>query len=294
MNQCKSIIFGADGQDGYYLRKCCEARHLSVTGLALSHNDDCLAGDVSDFQIVEAFVRDGQPEYVFHLAAISTTRHEALFENHAAISTGTLNILEAVRRHRPECRVFITGSGVQFENTGKPISEKDPFAATSAYAVARIQSAYAARYYRQLGVKAYVGYLFHHESALRKSTHLCKMIAEAVKRINQGSTERIRLGDISVKKEAAFAGDIVEGIFTLVSQNDVFEATIGSGLAYSIQDWLEICFSKIGRNWQEFVDLVPDGFAAEYRTLVSDPSTINALGWHPKVGLDALAEMMLK
>jgi GDPmannose 4,6-dehydratase len=265
-----------------------------VTGLALSQKEDCLAGDVADFQIVETFVRDVKPDYVFHLAAISTTRHEALFDNHAAISTGTLNILEAVRRHRPECRVFITGSGVQFVNTGRAISEKDPFAATSAYAVARIQSAYAARYYRQLGIKAYVGYLFHHESALRKSTHLCKMIAEAAKRIKQGSAERIRLGDVSVKKEAAFAGDTVEGIFTLVNQDDVFEAAIGTGLAYSIQDWLEICFSKIGRNWRDFIDIVPDGFTSEYRTLVSDPSTINALGWHPKVGFDALAEMMLK
>ena len=288
-----ALIFGADGQDGHYLRKCCEARHLSVTGLALSQKDYCLAGDVADFQVVEAFVRDGKPDYVFHLAALSTTRHKALFENHAAISTGTLNILEAVCRHRPECRVFITGSGVQFGNTGKPISESDPFVATSAYAVARIQSAYAARYYRQLGIKAYVGYLFHHESPLRNSSHLCQMIAEAVKRIKQGSQERIKLGDISVRKEAAFAGDIVDGIFTLVNQDDVFEATIGTGVAYSIQDWLEVCFAKIGKDWRDFVDVASDGFKPEYHTLVSDPTTIRSLGWTPKVGFDALAEMML-
>jgi len=144
-----------------------------------------------------------------------------------------------------------------------------------------------------LGIKAYVGYLFHHESPLRKPDHLCKMIAETVKRIRQGSHERIRLGDISVRKEAAFAGDIVEGIFTLVSQDTVFEAAIGTGEAYSIQDWLEICFKKIGKDWRDYVDVASDGFKPEYHTLVSDPTTIRSLGWTPKVGFDALAEMML-
>jgi GDPmannose 4,6-dehydratase len=289
----KTLIFGAGGQDGAYLLAYCARLGVSAVGVARSTRT-LTVGDVADFACVTDMVRVQQPDLIFHLAANSTTRHETLFENHATIATGTLNILEAVRRHQPACRVFLTGSGVQFENTGRPISEKDPFAATSPYAVARIQSVYAARYYRQLGIQTYVGYLFHHESPLRKPNHLCKMIAEAVKRIAQGSNERIRLGDISVKKEAAFAGDIVEGIFTLVSQDKIFEATIGTGVAYSIQDWLEVCFAKIGRNWRDHVDVRSDGFRPEYQVLVSDPATIHSLGWQPKVGFDALAEMMLK
>lgn len=288
----RAIIFGISGQDGVYLAELCRERLVSVIGVSRS-SDAEWAGDVADLSFVDELVRAQMPDYIFHLAANSTTRHDALFENHKTISTGTLNVLESVRRHRPGCRVFITGSGVQFENTGKAISENNPFEATSAYAVARIQSAYAARYYRQLGIKAYVGYLFHHESPLRKPDHLCKMIAEIVKRIKQGSQERIRLGDISVRKEAAFAGDIVEGIFTLVNQDEIFEATIGSGEAYSIQDWLAVCFAKIGKDWRDFVDVVSDGFQPEYHTLVSDPTTIRSLGWTPKVGFDALAEMML-
>jgi len=288
-----ALIFGADGQDGHYLRKRCEELHMTVYAMALSQSQDCLAGDISDYRLVDEWVRKCKPNYIFHLAANSSTRHEVLFENHAAISTGTLNVLEAVRRHQPTCRVFITGSGVQFENTGKPISEKDPFAATSAYSVARIHSAYAARYYRRLGVMAYVGYLFHHESPLRKKDHLCQVIAETCKRIRQGSHERLKLGDISVRKEAAFAGDIVEGIFTLVSQDTVFEATIGTGVAYSIQDWLETCFKQIGKDWRDYVDVASEGFTPEYRTLVSDPTTIHSLGWRPKVSFNELAEMML-
>ena len=250
--------------------------------------------DVTKFQEVERLVKELQPNYIFHLAANSTTRHEALFENHETISSGTLNILESVKKQCPACRVFITGSGVQFVNKGSPISENDEFAPLSAYAISRIHSVYAARYYRSLGIKTYVGYLFHHESPLRKPNCLCKSISELAKRVREGSQEQIMLGDVSVRKEAGFAGDIAAGILTLVSQDSVFEATIGTGKAYSIQEWIEICFSKVGFDWRNHVILRTDGFIPEYPLLVSDPMTISSLGWQPAVDIHALADMMLK
>jgi len=134
-----------------------------------------------------------------------------VWQNHATIATGSLNVLEAVYKHSPAARVFITGSGVQFENRGVPISETDPFEASSLYGVSRIASVYAARYYRSLGVKAYVGYLFHHESPLRKPHHVSRKIVDAVRRISAGSDEIIELGDVSVRKEWTFAGDVAGG-----------------------------------------------------------------------------------
>jgi GDPmannose 4,6-dehydratase len=288
----KTIIFGINGQDGYYIKEICQKRNIEVLGVSRS-SGNWLQGDVSNFNFVENLIKREKPEYIFHFAAHSTTKHEALFENHETISTGTLNILESVNRHSPESRVFITGSGVQFENNGKPISESDNFEVKSPYSIARIQSVYAARYFRSLGMRVYVGYLFHHESPLRKDNHISKMIANAVKRIASGSNEKIILGDISVKKEWAFAGDIAEGIFTLITQDKMFEACIGTGKAYTIQDWLEICFNRINRDWKEYVNL-KESFLPEYKILVSDPSTMNSTGWRPKVTFENLSEMMLK
>ena len=285
----KAIIFGITGQDGFYMQKLLHEKNCSVLGISRSEG-----GDVADRASVEKIIADSNPDYIFHFAAKSTTRHEALFDNHATISTGTLNILEAVKQHCPDCRVFITGSGVQFQNKGIPISEHDAFAANNAYAIARIQSAYAARYYRALGIKAYVGYLFHHESPLRKPDHLCRKIADLAKRVREGDNGVLELGDITVRKEAGFAGDIVHGIWTLINQDNVFEATIGTGKAYSIQDWLDICFATIGCDWRNHIILRNDDFVAEYPLLVSDPTTIFSLGWYPQTSFESLAEMMLK
>lgn len=285
----KAIIFGASGQDGFYLTQLCNRQEIEC--IAISRSSGFYTGDVSNYEEVEQVIQKYQPDYIFHLAANSTTRHNALFENHQAIATGALNILEAVYRNSSTTKVFITGSGLQFKNEGLPITEESPFEATSPYSIARIQSVYAARYYRLLGLKVYIGYLFHHESPLRKPNHVSQMIIQAVKNIDLGKQESLELGDISVEKEWTFAGDVVQAIFTLVQQDSLYETVIGSGITYSIQDWLEECFKLVDKNWQNHV-ILKEGFQSEYKSLISNPQKIKSLHWQPKISLKELAQIM--
>ena len=285
----KALIFGASGQDGHYLTELCKKQGLGSVGVSRSGP---VKGDVADLVTVEKIIKETKPAYIFHMAANSTTKYEALFENHQAISTGTLNILHSVKQHAPAAKVFITASGVQFRNTGNPISESDPFEASSPYSIARIQSVYAARYYRTLGIKVYVGYLFHHESPLRNRHHVSQIVAQAVKRIRDGSREKIELGDLSVEKEWTFAGDMVQGIWTLMQQAEIFEAVIGFGETFSIQQWVEKCFGVIRKEWRDYVQIKKD-FSPEYKKLISNPRLIKSLGWKPKVSLTELAQMMV-
>jgi len=286
-----ALIFGANGQDGYYINELCKAKGINPIGISRSGN--CIHGDISDYQTVEQLVKKYMPSYIFHVAANSTTRHDVLFENHATISTGTLNILESVYRHSRHSKVFITGSGVQFVNDGNPISEDTPFEASSPYSIARIQSVYASRYYRTLGIRAYVGYLFHHESPLRKPNHVSQKVVQTAKRIVNGSDEKLHIGDLSVEKEWTFAGDIAGGIMTLVEQDEVFEAVIGSGKTYSIQDWIETVFSILNLDWRKYV-VQTENFQSEYKHLVSDPALMYSLGWKAKTSLSELAAKMIE
>ncbi len=288
----KTIIFGANGQDGYYLTRLLLRKKVEVIGVDRNGSGG-LRGDVGDYSFVEALIRKHKPDHVFHFAAVSSTKHSALFDNHKAIGTGTLNILESVKNHVPKCKIFLSGSALQFMNKGVPIDEHTPFAGTSAYAVERIYSAYAARYYREaFGLKVYIGYFFNHDSPIRPEQHVSQHIVAAIKRISKGSNEKLEIGDINVKKEFNFAGDIVNAIWILVNQNSVWEAVIGSGKAYSIKDWMVHCFKKINKNWKDHVILKKD-FEAEYKILVSNPKLIISLGWSPKVDFYELADMMM-
>ena len=152
---------------------------------------------------------------------------------------------------------------------------------------------YAARYYRnKLGMKIYVGYFFNHDSPFRTEWHVNQKIIKAVKRINAGSHEKLELGNIEVKKEFNYAGDVVEAVWLLINQNDIFEAVIGSGEAHSIKEWLEYCFMQINKKWQDYV-ILKNEFVPEYETLVSNPQLICSLGWGKKVGFRQLADLMM-
>ena len=285
-----SLIFGAAGQDGFYLAELLRKKgHELIT---VSRSGDHIHADVSEFSTVKDLVTNHQPDFIFHLAAKSTTDHSALFENHATIATGSLSILEAVKKFSPHSKIFISGSGLQFKNDGKPIKETDEFEARDAYSVSRIQSVFASRYFRSLGIKTYVGYFFNHDSPRRSENHMTKKIAETAKRIGKGSKEQIEIGDIEVIKEYTFAGDVVKGIWTLVSQDKIVEANIASGKGHSIKEWLDQCFSLVGKNWKDHVVIKKD-FTPEYQQLVADPALIFSLGWKPEVSFEELASMMM-
>ena len=286
----KAIIFGANGQDGFYLSKLLEEKGIAVIGVSRSGN--FLKTNIGSFTEVADLIKSTAPDFVFHLAANSTTRHDALFENHETISTGTFNILEAVRLHAPNTKVFISGSGLQFENKNLPIKETDPFEARDAYSVSRIQSVYAARYFRTLGLKVYVGYFFNHDSPRRSERHMAQKIAATARNVAKGVAEKLEIGDMSVIKEWTYAGDVVEGIWLFVNQDEIFETNISSGIGYSILDWVKVCFGLIGKDYQDYIS-EKNSFTAEYRQLVSDAGLIKSLGFNPKVSFEDLAKMMI-
>ena len=286
-----TLIFGASGQDGYYLSELLKQEGHKV--LDISRQGSIIKADVADYSVTRELIREHKPEYIFHMAANSTTKHEALFENHATIATGTLNILEAVKKFSSQSKVFISGSGLQFKNNGKPIKETDDFEARDPYSVSRIHSVYASRYYRKLGIRSYVGYFFNHDSLLRSERHIAQNIAATASRIAKGTNEKIAIGDINIIREWGYAGDIVKGIWKLVQQDEITEAVIGTGKGFSIKDWLEECFELIDKDWTDYVEPAQD-FVADYKELVSDPSTIFSLGWKPEVDLAGLAAMMVK
>jgi GDPmannose 4,6-dehydratase len=119
-----------------------------------------------------------------------------------------------------------------------------------------------------------------------------RRIADAAKAIETGKKYPLSIGDVSVEKEFGFAGDIAAGMFHLLSQDILFEACIGTGKAYSIKKWLELCFNLIGKDWRNYVE-IDNKYVADFRRLVSDPSAINATGWEARTDIEELARLML-
>ncbi len=287
----KALIFGSSGQDGHYLTRLLESRKIKVIGVSRSKAE--VIGSVADRNLVERLVLDNKPDYIFHLAAVSVTHHDAVWTNHQAISIGTLNVLEACKVHSPRTRIFLSGSALQLRNIGEPISEDAGFVGDSSYAVHRIHSFYLGKYYReQFGLKVSFGYFFNHDSPLRDAKHVNQKIIFYLRDLQEKETsEKLRLGPIDVKKEFNFAGDLVEAAWLVVNQDVFYDVVLGCGKAYSIRDWLTYCFASIGEKWTDHVEWDANG--RTYDILISQPGRLRSLGWNPKVSFEGLADMML-
>ncbi len=104
---------------------------------------DIVEGSITDLATVEAATKDC--EVVFHLAALASVAKsvEDPLTSHAICATGTLNVLEAARRHQVH-RVVYAASASAYGGASDPAgqSEETPLMALSPYAAAKLAGEY--------------------------------------------------------------------------------------------------------------------------------------------------------
>lgn len=284
MKKRYAIIFGGGGQDGRYMKLLLERERIHA--LCLTRQ----ACDVGDGKYVEDVIRSVMPEYIFHFAAVSATHHDHLKANQTAIVDGTIHILESVKKHCPTCRVFLSGSILQFDDKD-PIDHLSSFYRfDSAYAAQRHASVAIGRYYRTLDIPVYIGYFGHHDSPFRSEKHLAMRIAQAAKRIAAGSKEVIILKDPMDRKEWNFAGDFMEAVWMLVNST-IYEAVIGTGKTITVASFAELCLKEAG--YEGDPCWTPDWTKIVPRITVTNPKIMATMGWEPKHSISDLAKMMV-
>ncbi len=237
----KAIIFGANGQDGYYLSQILKREGVEVIAFGRKECDVGVQGYVCH-QIAQH-----KPDYIFQLAATSTTSHDALWSNHKSIVDGSVNILDAVKRFCPKAKVWLAGSILQLTRVGSGTIFSMLPGNASAYAAQRNASVAYARYYRSIGIDAYVGYLSYHDSPRRGPNHLAKRIAMEAIEVGMGPKAYMTLRDPLDEKEFNYAGDMMEAVWAQVNSPH-YEAVLGSGVAHTIWDYARACMKAVSPN----------------------------------------------
>ena len=109
------LMLGAE-VTGYSIRVNDAPDHFSALGLAdrMTH----LIGDVRDLPTLEKAIQEVQPDFVFHLAAQPLVRlsYREPVETMTTNVTGTLNVLDVLRRLKRKCACVIVTSDKCYEN----------------------------------------------------------------------------------------------------------------------------------------------------------------------------------
>lgn len=306
----KALITGITGQDGSYLAELLLAKEYEVHGVIrrtssfstgrIDHIFDRLHlhyGDLTDAASLCGIVHKVQPDEVYNLGAQSHVRvsFDMPSYTYETIATGTMNLLECVRRLDKPAKFYQASSSEMFGNSPDILDENARFMPQSPYACAKVAAYYQAVNYRESkGMFVCNGILFNHESPRRGETFVTRKITRAAARIHLGLQTELTLGNLDAIRDWGFAGDYVEAMWQMMQLDQPDDFVIATGRCYSVRDFLEMVFSGYGRDWREVVRfderlLRP----AEVHHLRGEPrKAFSVFGWEAKTSCQELAEMM--
>jgi GDP-4-dehydro-6-deoxy-D-mannose reductase len=248
-----------------------------------------------DYVVLETAIISFSPDYIVHLASFSSVSKSwdaplEVFLNNTNIF---LNIAEAVRRNKIDCRVLSVGSSEEYGDVKEsdiPIKEDMLLRPGSPYAVARVSQEMLSKCY----VEAYkldiiLTRSFNHVGPRQRTDFaipsFAKQISDGVK---QGQKEIVlSTGDITVIRDFIDVRDVVSAYFAL----------LGRGKAGEIYN---VCSGK-GHSLKEVVDLLAKIFSVKVTT-ETDPKRVRPAdnkiiigtfekikshtGWQPEFGLE--------
>lgn len=254
-----------------------------------NENDDRISvimGDITDSFAVGHAVSD--QDIVFHLAALIGIPYSYMAPE-SYINTnirGTLNVLEACRRHDVEKIVHTSTSEVYGTAQYTPINEKHPLHGQSPYSASKIGAdKIAESYYCSFGLPIATLRPFNTYGPRQSSRAIIPTI------ITQALTsDRISLGSLTPVRDLTYVSDTVHAFLRMAECDSAIGRTIntGNGKGITIGELAARIVSQIKPdaeiiNNQERIR--PE--KSEVGVLICDNSVAKeVLGWKPSISLD--------
>ena len=311
----KALIIGVSGQDGAYLAQFLLKKGYRVFGTSrdaqmtsfgnlktLGIHREMEVGSVAlnDFRSVLQVLAKVRPDEVYNLAGQSSVglSFEQPVETFESISLGTLNLLEVIRFIGEPMKFYNASSSECFGNTeGLPANEETPFSPRSPYAVAKAAAFWQVANYREAyGIFACSGLFFNHESPLRPERFVTRKIISTACCIAKGATEKLRLGNISIRRDWGWAPEYVEAMWLMMQQKEPEDFVIATGKTHKLEEFLELAFSAVRLDWREHVELQQD-LLRPTDILISRANPAKAkrvLNWEARYGLADIVAMMVE
>ncbi|WP_036505875.1 GDP-mannose 4,6-dehydratase [Nocardioides sp. URHA0020] len=302
------LVTGSDGFIGSHVVETLLGLGARVTAFALYNSFGSL-GWLDSSDVFAAAVESGQAEFVLgdirdaehvsaavegvdvvlHLAALIAIPYSYVAPRSYVDTniTGTLNVLEAVRRHRTPRLVHTSTSEVYGTPQTVPITEEHALRGQSPYSATKIAAdklaeSYALSFDTPVTILRPFNTFGPRQSARAViPTVLAQLLAGA---------EELRLGSITPQRDFTFVTDTALG-FARAAVAEVAPGTtvqLGTGRTVSIGEVVDIARRITGSSAEVVVEderVRPTG--SEVEILLSDPSLAKELiGWTPQVDLE--------
>lgn len=260
-----------------------------------------IVGDLQDAFAIDKIISEIKPMYIFHLGAQSFVKlsWDQPIETLRTNVEGTINILEAVRRHCPEAFVQIACTseeyGLVLENE-VPITENNPLRPQSPYAVSKVSADFIAyQYHMSYGLNIVRTRTFNHSGPRRGEEFVVSAFCKQAAMINADMLPRKMLvGNLEAKRDFTDVRDIVKAyILSLTKKLRTGPWNIASGVeaTYSMQTVLDMVLETSNLKGIEIKEDLKRMRPSDVPVLVGDATKFRAAtGWRPSISFEKTVE----
>jgi GDPmannose 4,6-dehydratase len=315
----KAFITGITGQDGFYLadyllkndyqvhgtiRRTSLINTLRIDPLISEYSNDGKIvlhySDLLDSASISNLINTIMPDEIYNLGAQS---HVAVSFKNPVFTTqvgtlGSISILEAIRSTNKDIKFYQASSSEMYGGKGQiSLDENSVFDPKSPYAASKVFAHNMTRIYRDsYDMFCVNGILFNHESPHRGETFVTRKITRAVGRILLGLQTKLTLGNLEASRDWGFAGDYVKAMHLMMTHKTPSDWVIATGETHTVKEFLEIAFSSVDLNFEEYVQSSKKYFRPnEVDYLLGNPNKANKeLGWKAETSFPELVRVMVE
>lgn len=311
----KALITGITGQDGSYLSKVLLDKGYKVYGivrdatvsnlaslkfLGIEDRIELISANLLDLSNVIRLIDMTKPDEIYNLAAqssVAVSFEQPIWTVEFNIMS-TLNLLEAMRIIHPKARFYQASSSEMYGRVKiLPVTEETAFHPVSPYAISKATDHWIAINYREAyGLFCCCGILFNHESVLRPRHFVTKKIIATAVRISKDSQEKLKLGNIEIKRDWGYAPEYVKAMWLMLQQDDPSDYIIATKEAHSLKEFIELSFICLGLNWEEHVIIDKSLYRpSDIDIIFGNPEKVKKeLGWEYHLSFEELVKLLVK
>ena len=314
LNNTDNLIYGMQRRSG--------TPNLDNIKSFIAHDRFSLVdGDLTDSASMSDLVMRIQPDYLINFGAnsfvgVSWDTPLSVFDINAC---GVIRCLEAIRKHKPDCRFYSAGSSEELGDVDySPQDIKHPIKPRSPYGASKAAARHLVKVYREsFDIYAVHSILFNHEGPRRGgefvTRKITKKVAEISKKIKNGEKfEPLKLGNIDSRRDWSDSRDFMKGVWLMLNQDKPKDYVLASGETHSVKDFVTKAFSHAGipglwsgegldakfRLFQEntiMAEVDERWFRpAEVDLLHGDPSVAEKeLGWKREISFEKMVQDMV-
>ena len=289
------LVTGATGLVGQWLTRALLARGADVVILVrdgvpdmfqFEHTCNIVRGDVRDQQLIERILNEYDIEIIYHLAALSIVAfgNELPFGAFAVNIMGTVSVLEATRRVKPDARIVVASSDKAYGDCDHlPYTEDMPLQGRNPYDCSKsCQDLIAQSYLLTQGLHVAISRCGNIYGG--GDLNWNRLIPNTIRRLVRGETPVI-YGTGYETRDLFYVEDVVQAYLTLIEKDATGPYNFSTGEELTVSSVIStIC--RLMEKPVHYNTLNQAGGQIPNQVLDSSKARME-LGWQPEYTLES-------